>query len=95
MSSSSDIRIKDNLEEIPDCMTKLINIKGFSYTRKDLIDKEKRHIGVIAQDVEKQFPEIVNEDHNTGIKQVNYNGLIPILIECVKELKSENVELKK
>ena len=94
MSSSSDIRIKDNLEEIPDCMNKIFQIKGFSYTRKDLIDKEKRHIGVIAQDVEKQFPEIVNEDINTGIKQVNYHGLIPILIECVKELKNENLELR-
>ena len=47
-------------------------------------------LGVIAQDVEKVLPELVKEDKD-GMKSVNYNGLIGVLIQSVKEL-SERVE---
>ncbi len=43
-----------------------------------------KQIGVIAQDVEKVFPELVNTDSD-GYKSVNYSKLTPILIEAVKE----------
>ena len=60
----------------------------------DLKDKDKRHIGVIAQELERVYTELVFEHENTNIKSVNYNGLSAILIECVKELKTENNLLK-
>jgi len=50
-------------------------------------------IGVIAQDIEEVFPELVrNNDH---IKTVNYNGLIGVLIEAIKEQQRQIEELKK
>ena len=53
-----------------------------------------KQIGLIAQDVEKIFPELVTTDNN-GYKSVNYTGLIPVMIESIKTLQKEIEELKK
>ena len=53
----------------------------------------KKHIGVIAQEIEEVFPELFNDD-KTGFKSVNYTAIAPILIEAVKELKAEKDELQ-
>ncbi len=50
--------------------------------------------GLIAQEIEKLMPELVNTD-SEGIMSVNYSGLIPYLIEAIKELKKENETIKK
>jgi hypothetical protein len=62
-------------------------LKGVYYHWKD-DKKEKQEIGVIAQDVQQQFPELVNTDKN-GILSVDYIKLTAILIECVKDLKQQ------
>ena len=46
-------------------------------------DSEKQKIGLLAQDIEKVFPELVSESN--GIKSVNYQGLVPVLINAMKE----------
>jgi Tfp pilus assembly protein PilN len=58
--------------------------------KKDSNDKKK--IGLLAQDIEKVFPELVTETND--IKSVNYQGLIPVLINAMKEQQSEIDELK-
>lgn len=58
------------------------------------IDFNKRHYGLIAQDVQKLFPELV-EESGDGYLSVNYMELIPILIQAVQDLSSEVEELKK
>ena len=93
MISSSDRRIKANITPLENCLDKIDSISGYQYNRTDLIDTEKIHVGVIAQDVEEVYPELV-ETNKLDIKQVNYNSLIAVLVECVKELKEENKELK-
>ncbi len=45
--------------------------------------REKQKIGLLAQDIEKVFPELVSESN--GIKSVNYQGLVPVLINALKE----------
>jgi hypothetical protein len=52
----------------------------------------QKSLGVIAQDVEKVYPELVGE--REGFKAVNYNGLIAPLLGAVQELKKENDQLK-
>ena len=42
-----------------------------------------KKIGLLAQDIEKVFPELVSESH--GVKSVNYQGLVPVLINALKE----------
>ena len=74
-------------------MDKLNSINGIYY---DMIDKRlssRTEIGVIAQEVEIEYPELVVTDEN-GFKSVDYTKFTPILIEAVKELKKENEELR-
>jgi hypothetical protein len=87
----SDVTLKDNIEVISDPLTKVLKLRGVTFTRKDL-DDNKTHMGVIAQEVEEVIPEVVitNED---GIKTVAYGNMVGLLIEAVKELTNQNKEL--
>lgn len=75
-------------------MEKISELNGVTYNWKDSTRDSRRQIGVIAQDVEKVFPEAVVTDEK-GIKSVAYGNLVAPLIEAVKELKKENDSLKK
>ncbi len=79
---TSDKRLKSNIISLGSTLTKLLQIDGKSYTmKKD--ESEKQKIGLLAQDIEKVFPELVSESN--GIKSVNYQGLVPVLINALKE----------
>ena len=60
--------------------------------RNDLPNISTIHIGLIAQEVEKEYPQIISEENN--IKTINYTSMIAILIESIKELKTELNDLK-
>lgn len=87
VTAYSDIRIKANVETIPSALDKLDQIRGVTYTRTDLDDKEQRYAGVIAQEIEAVLPEAVRDLGN--IKAVDYNATIALLIQAVKELQTE------
>jgi hypothetical protein len=84
VTAYSDIRIKANVETIPSALEKIDLIRGVTYTRTDLDDKEQRYAGVIAQEIEAVLPEAVRDLGD--IKAVDYNATIALLIEAVKEL---------
>ena len=91
LSINSDARLKANIISLGSTLSKLLLIDGKSYTmKKD--ESEKQKIGLLAQDIEKVFPELVSESH--GVKSVNYQGLVPVLINALKEQQSEIDELK-
>ena len=82
LSINSDARLKVNIISLGGTLAKLLQIDGKSYTmKKD--ENKKQKIGVLAQDIEKVFPELVSESN--GIKSVNYQGLVPVLINAIKE----------
>ena len=82
LNINSDARLKANIVSLGSTLAKLLQIDGKSYTMKK--DKsEKQKIGLLAQDIEKVFPELVSESN--GIKSVNYQGLVPVLINALKE----------
>jgi hypothetical protein len=87
ITAYSDRRVKDNVETIPDALNKLSAIRGVTYTRTDLDDKERRYAGVIAQEIEAVLPEAVFEAHDR--KSVDYNATIGLLIEAIKELENK------
>jgi hypothetical protein len=87
VTAYSDIRVKDNVETIPNALDKLSQIRGVTYTRTDLDDKEQRYAGVIAQEIEAVLPEAVRDLGN--IKAVDYNATIGLLIQAVKELTNK------
>ncbi|WP_408097916.1 tail fiber domain-containing protein [Peredibacter sp. HCB2-198] len=86
-TSSSDRRLKKNIHPIQDALLKIVQLQGVHY---DYIDKkkfgDKHQVGVIAQDVEKVFPEVVLTDKKTGLKSVAYDHLVAPIIEAIKEL---------
>ena len=98
---SSDIRLKENIHSLKGTLEKLDSIRAVSYDWKELTEEERKtvhshtgsDIGVIAQEVEEVFPNLV-EDRPNGYKAVNYEKLSAVLLSAVKELKQEVEELK-
>jgi len=86
ITSKSDKRLKENITPLTDCLSKINKLNGCSFTRNDLSDKNKKYLGLIAQEVEEVFPELVTEVDN--IKSVNYQAFTAVLLECVKELSA-------
>ena len=93
ITAYSDIRLKENIKVIDSALEKVTLIRGVTFTRNDTDDPDKSHTGVIAQEVEAVLPEAVSED-NSGIKNVAYGNMVGLLIEAIKELKSEVDNLK-
>jgi hypothetical protein len=93
VTAYSDITLKDNIEVIADPLTKILKLRGVTFTRNDLEDKETRHMGVIAQEVEQYFPEVVHTTEN-GIKTVNYGAMAGAFIEAFKDQQRQIDELK-
>ncbi len=88
--SSSDIRLKKNIKPLTDALANIMKIKPVSFVFKS---NDKKSMGVIAQDLEKIYPQLVMDGPN-GMKSVGYEGLIAPLIGSVQELKKENDRLK-
>jgi hypothetical protein len=87
--SASDIRLKENIQKIDNPIDKIIRIEGVTFDWKS---NNKSSMGVIAQNIEKVLPELVNGGES---KTVNYNGIIGLLIECVKTQQEQIDELNK
>ena len=88
----SDVKLKQGIETLDNTLDKLLSLRGVRFKWKN--SEQKSHqIGVIAQEIEKVFPEIV-EMGPDNMKGVNYSGLIPILIEAIKEQQQQIEELK-
>ena len=80
---SSDARLKSNIVSLGSTLPKLLQIDGKSYEMKG-----KQKIGVLAQEIKEVFPELVSEDDNEMLA-VNYQGLVPVLINALKEQESK------
>ena len=83
ITAFSDIRLKTNIEKIENALDKVCQLSGYTYDMNN-----KRSTGVIAQEVEKVLPEVV-QDREDGYKTVAYGNMIGLLIEAIKELKEE------
>ena len=88
---SSDARLKENISPITDPLAKVGLLDGVYFQWKD---NGELSIGLIAQDVEKVFPEAVATSKETGIKSVDYAKLVAPLIEAVKAQQEEIGQLK-
>ena len=88
-NSTSDINLKYDIEKIENALDIINSIDGIRFKWKST---NKKSIGVSAQNIEMYLPELVAE--TDGIKAVNYDGIIGILIESIKQLKKEIDELK-
>jgi hypothetical protein len=109
ISNTSDARLKTNIENIPNALDKVLSLNGVTYnwnenTPEDF-DKEKTEVGLIAQEVQEVLPEIIHDapfdrdlDGNSisGEEYITlqYERVVPLLVEAIKELKQEINSLK-
>jgi hypothetical protein len=93
LTINSDARLKSNIISLGSTIAKLLLIDGKSYTMKS--NESKSKIGLLAQDVQKAFPELVKTTNDKDkTLSVNYQGLIPVLINAIKEQQKQIDELK-
>ena len=93
---SSDKRLKNNLIKIGKPLDKITQLNGYEFDwipKEGIHENEGHDVGVIAQEVEKVIPEIVQTRDN-GYKAVKYEKIVPLLIESIKELKQRVEELE-
>ena len=95
---ASDMRLKQDIEQIEDAVAKVCKLSGFTYefnqVGRELHLPKGRHLGVSAQDVQSVAPEAVVKRPDDKFLTVKYEKLVPLLIEAIKELKDEIEELK-
>jgi len=95
IAACSDARYKTNLREIPDALNKVKSLNGifFNWKRDEFPAmgfKEGNQVGFVAQELKEVLPEAVSQGSD-GYYSVDYGRLTPLLVEAIKELKSENV----
>jgi hypothetical protein len=101
-NSTSDERTKTNIQQVEGALEKLERIRGVAFEWAEPQSPYapqgvpgQRNIGVIAQEVEEAFPELVpTYEEDQEYKAVDNLGLTSVLIEAVKELKAQNEELR-
>ena len=99
--STSDRRLKCNIHPIDNALCKVIGVTGNTFDWKELTEEERktihgntgRDVGVIAQEIESILPEAVTT-RDSGYKAVNYEKIVPLLIEAIKEQQKQIDELK-
>lgn len=85
----SDKRLKENIFVVDTALEKIEKIRGVYFDWKDK-KEEGRQMGLIAQEVEKVFPELVSTaDDEMETKSINYDGMIAPVIEAIKEQQRE------
>jgi hypothetical protein len=94
---SSDVRLKENIVPIENALSKVESISGNTYDWKEGYEEIHSHkgndVGVIAQEIEAVLPQIVISRDN-GFKAVQYEKIIPLLIEAIKELSAKIKDLE-
>lgn len=86
-AANSDIRLKENLVPITEALSKVLNLTPYVY---NFIGSQRREIGLIAQDVQQYFPELV--DTGGTYLGLTYDRIAPILVQAIKE-QNEQINL--
>ncbi len=91
--SASDSRLKTEIVPLTGALEKIASLEGVQFHWKDHPDERRYHMGFIAQDVEKVFPDLVYTGPD-GMKSIASVEMIGVLTEAIKELKAENERLR-
>ena len=91
LNSTSDERLKKNIKPIDNALADICQLEGVTF---DWRDTGTQGQGFIAQQVEPIIPDVVNTDQDTGMKSINYVGLIGHLVEAIKTQQTQIYDLK-
>jgi len=93
-TASSDKRLKENIKALDFSLEKLLSLNAVQYDWKDKAKFGAQHeIGLIAQDLEKVYPEVVHTDKDSGFKTVSYDKLVAPIIEALKVFQKRIAQL--
>lgn len=95
----SDVALKMDVASIESPLERILSLRGVAFTWRDaefpdLNLEHGRDFGVLAQELAVVFPELVTQDPETGFLQVDYEGLIPVLIEAIRQQQQQIEELR-
>lgn len=95
----SDADLKSDITKIDNPLERILSLRGVSFTWNteafpDLHLEAGRDFGLVAQELASIFPELVTPDTETNLLRVDYEGLIPILIEAIREQQQQIDELR-
>ncbi|MDD3430397.1 MAG: tail fiber domain-containing protein [Bacteroidales bacterium] len=82
-----------NAEELAPFDGSINDIDERAYNTEMNLPKGIRY-GFIAQEIEQEFPELVKTDSFTGLKAIDYNGMVPVLLQCIKEQQKQIEKLE-
>jgi hypothetical protein len=89
LSQGGDLRLKQNIKPLSNVLLKLKNIQPVSFSWKDINTyDEDKHIGIIAQELQKEYPELVTQDLN-GYLNVEYSALSSLLLQALNEQQNK------
>jgi hypothetical protein len=90
--NGSDERIKSNIKTIENALDKTLLLRGVEFNLN--IEPERKRIGLIAQEVELIIPEVVRTAEDDGLKSIEYQNLVGLLVEAIKELNNKVTNLE-
>lgn len=93
LTQASDARLKKDIIQLTDVLPKLLRLNGYNYYWKDKQNMPGLQTGFIAQEIEKEMPELVTTN-TEGQLAVNYNGMIPYLLQGIKEQQDQIKKLQ-
>jgi hypothetical protein len=85
LNQNSDARLKKNIIPLQNSLEQILQLNGYTYQWIDSTRNQSIQYGVLAQEIEKYYPELVSTD-DKGLKSVNYAGLLPLLLQSIQEL---------
>ena len=88
LTQSSDARLKKNIVPLSNTLKAIQQLNGYTYNWKDTSNPDEQ-IGLLAQELQKVYPQLVKEN-GKGVLSVNYSGMVPILLEAIKEQQQQN-----
>lgn len=97
MTCSSDARLKKNIAPLPDALSRLLQLRGVTYEWREPGKRGRLpgvQTGLIAQEVEKVFPEWVGTDKD-GFKTITIRGFEALTVESLRQLSTENESLRR
>lgn len=93
LTQNSDATLKKNIHRLTNPLQLITQLSGYTYNWKDEQLDNTEQIGLLAQEIQKVYPQLVKE--NNGKLSVNYSGMVPVLLEAIKEQQQQIEELKK
>jgi|GEM_PF-3460710 len=88
LTQASDARLKQNIQPLSSTLNKLATINGYTYNWINSLRDTEEQIGLLAQEVQQNYPQLVKQN-SKGELSVNYSGLVPVLLEGIKEQQKQ------